>query len=218
MGITSHIFNIIKKLNGWMSSVNHADHPPKTVSAASATASSEPSAVRKGRRPPPPPERINLDVAQIMKWYRGNPPWSLRKIAKKLHANRGTILARIREYEAIEKEFKAAAEALKPKPHVQAPAAVIPSVPPPKPVTHSVPAPPPTVVPAATRHEPAPAPPPATPDKDWTPGFGFGGGTGVRWTAAEPLPPQAGYDDDPPRRSEGAGGLAGQCDGEENWK
>jgi hypothetical protein len=213
MSIKSRIFYIINKLQGKAVVFETIKQPLEPAVNDSAKVSTI-TPMNKRRIPPPPPsERIVLDMAQVMRWRRLEPPMPYRKIARKL-GNVGYITVRtnVLAYEAAERAAAVPVKAMKPKPipptlHVPALTAVTPSMP----VS-------PPVIPAATRHEPAPAPPPATPNSDWSVGvgFGLGHGTGAQWDAPQAIPPQATYD--PPQSREAAGGLAGVDDGGDDWK
>lgn len=214
------ISNILNNVRGKTSAVTDVARPPKKASVASKPASFEstkpPTAKTSKAVPPPPPERINLDVAQIIRWYRGDPGWSARRIARHLHVSHHTILARVREFESGEKTIKDrqraecdanARQAAANVPPIPAETAAKPKPVPPTPVL--------TVQSSAktvTRTVPGPELPSWPPNDD---GSSNRAGT---WTAREPLPPQVTYDHWMPGRSEGAGGLAGQGGAEENWK
>jgi hypothetical protein len=214
MGIKSRIFNAFKRLRSKVT--EQTGHITGVCTVGAARAAVQPPDLPPTKRAVKfskaflqnqQPLDFNLTEALRLR-SRG---WGNQRIARTMNnVSRETVRQRLRKYDEFAAAVKAAAETLKAKTAPAAPkptpAVVTPSVPTP-PVTPFMPTPKPVPVP------PQPTVPAAEPDVlleegigDWSVGFGYGSGNGVRWTPPEP-----------PTR-EAAGGLVGMDDGTNEGK
>jgi hypothetical protein len=113
MNLLSSVFN---KLRRSTAVVTNGEPPSESVTTDSVTAPTAPPRAKRKIQAPPPRERKELDVAQIMRWRRADPPWQYREIAAKLGVGVATIYRRVEEYEAAHAAAKPTQASIVPVP------------------------------------------------------------------------------------------------------